>query len=84
LSYPGAITRRTLLASVAALISSEALSAGISGGVTPQIGGGVDFGFDGGISQGGNPSPPSGFAFLQKSDGQYLLDAQGNYILVRI
>jgi hypothetical protein len=37
-----------------------------------------------GTPLGGVPVAPAGYQFLQTSDGQYVLDAQSNYILVRV
>lgn len=46
--------------------------------------GGRGFGREGSTALGTVPVAPAGYQFLQMSDGQYVLGAQGNYILVRV
>lgn len=47
------LTRRGLIIGAAALTSYHSLADGLSGSVTPQSGGGIGLGFDGGINGGG-------------------------------
>lgn len=66
------INRRGFLAGAAALISQQALAAGFSGSVTPQVGGGLGSGFDGGLGGNGSWAPLSGSSID-------LFFAQGSY-----
>lgn len=57
--------RKLVAAAFLALIASQApagdpviVVAGISRSITPQLGGGIGFGFDGGISGNGKTTPP--------------------------
>ncbi len=74
--------RDFLLGGTAALATTAALAQSI----TPQIGGGIGQGFDGGLAGAGNsggnlPAPPSGFQYLKGADGSYLKGADGKYLL---
>lgn len=79
------LTRRGLIASIAAFAAHEALTAGLGGSVTPQLGGGIDSGVSDGGPLGGAyiPPPPSGsgYVYLVDTNGQnqvvYFTDTSG-------
>lgn len=82
------ITRRTLVTGAAALASYQALADGLSGSMSPQLGGTIDIdGFDGGLGIVNvwlaNLPPGYGYRYYTDDSGnnQIILyqDASGNF-----
>lgn len=62
-------TRALALLIAGLCLATGALAAGISGSTTPQIGGGIDLGMDGGISSPTAAAAPPGCASPDAPDG---------------
>lgn len=79
-----ALSKVAAAAALIAIASTAALAAGLGGSISPQIGGGVDFGTDGGISGKSAPAAPAASGKILLVDGaSFILQTDGTSKICR-